>query len=328
MKEVLHNPAWKSYGRTVWTFITYLRLTKGLSFTAHGEAQTDEGIQEVTTQLEYIHRWTPIYKKSVLAKFYQLEDYFKEHPCNVTMITLTTYQDGKHSIEQKGEITTIPESFALLKEGWFKISKKLRKNHPRIEYAWIMEPHKTGYPHIHVAYFGKITKAEQKRLKENWQTWGIGSKEYGLDFNEKISDQSVKSIRNYLMKYMAKAFAPEENGFWTTAEIVFNALAWQNHWRLFGTTKKLTQVMKKHATEKTTTYNAVELIDQDGIRRTTWTRPGYQFLHEKADIDPDELPYKLRADIQNKTEESNTYAHFDHRNPVNGPPSCHDPTTL
>lgn len=279
MRELLQNPAWRPYRSVVFQFREYLRRTEQMRFIAHGERQGEGGTQEVTTELDYVHRWTPLYKKAVLAKFYQLETWIKDHPCDVTMITLTTYQDGKYSIEQKGELTTIPESFALLKKGWDNLRKKLRKTHPEVDYVWIMEPHKTGYPHIHVAYFGKISPHEQTRLKNLWQKWGIGDKDHGLDFNEKTSKESVKSIRNYLMKYMVKGFAPEKSDeFWTTAETVFNALTWKNHWRLFGTTKNLTQVMKKHdKMENDTFYFATEMHDQDGTRRLTWTRKGYTF---------------------------------------------------
>lgn len=274
--ELVANPIWRPHRDTVFKFRNYLVRTAGLKFTAHGEAQTSDGPQEVTTILDYVHRWTPNYKNMILAKFYQLENWLKENPGPVTMITLTTYQGGTHSIEEKGEIVTIPESFNLLKEGFFNLSRKLRKIYPDNNYAWIMEPHKTGYPHIHIAYFGTVKEADQLRLKNLWQLWGIGSREHGLDFKEKTSENSVKSIRNYLMKYMIKSFTPtDDNSFWTTGETVFNALAWKNSWRLFGTTKELTRVMKRHDTpsENITTYIKVELIDQDGKKRTTWTRP-------------------------------------------------------
>lgn len=94
----------------------------------------------------YVNRWTEIYRKRQLAKLYQLDGWWKENRTPVTMMTLTTYQDGKYSQSIKGKPVTIEESFELLKEGWNKLSKILRKYIKNLNYIWVVEPHTSGYP--------------------------------------------------------------------------------------------------------------------------------------------------------------------------------------
>jgi hypothetical protein len=64
---------------------------------------------DIKKRIEYIHRWTGIYRISVLAKFYQLENWLKENPAAVTMLTHATYQHGQYSATVKGDIVTIPQ---------------------------------------------------------------------------------------------------------------------------------------------------------------------------------------------------------------------------
>lgn len=253
----------------VFNFNQYLHRTAELGFIAHGERVGDCGYEEVTTRLEYIHRWTPKYKKWVLAKFYQLETHLKDHPCTVTMMTLTTYH-GFNSWGAASETSTatIPEAFDELKMGWGRLRQHLRG----FPHVWIMEPHKNGYPHIHVAILGHVTPARQDRIKKHWAKWGVGSYENGVQFSEKTGVESVKSIKNYLMKYMRKSFRDTDP--WTTGETVFNALAWKNHWRLWGSTKDLTQIMKQKPVNTGVTYYATEMTQLNGDNYLIWMRPG------------------------------------------------------
>lgn len=177
-----------------------------------------------------------------------MEAYLKEHPCDtITLLTLTTY----HAYDQYGRpsetsTTTIPESFELLKSGWKGIRDSL--NYRKLQFVWILEPHKTGYPHIHVCILGAVTSKDQQRIKNLWNKYGCGSVEHGAQFSEKSGTDSVKSIRNYLMKYMVKAW---RDSTWTTAQLVFNALVWDNDWRLWGSSKNLTVIMRKCEFEET-----------------------------------------------------------------------------
>lgn len=249
-REIVNNPIWKDHLRTVQDFHYYLSSTDDMTFRVSGVYDWLGAPLTVTHEIPYIHRWTPVYKASVLARFYQLEDHFKEHHTDtITMLTLTTYhavyQSGKPS---KNSTATIEEAFNVLKTAWLKLSADIRKG-IGIPYIWIMEPHKTGYPHIHVILFGKLRQGQQEKIKRLWSLkYGAGSYKHGAEFTEKTAEESIKSIRNYLMKYMVKAW---KDGKWTTAQLVFNALVWKNGWRLWGSTRDITEIMKRHAPEKT-----------------------------------------------------------------------------
>jgi hypothetical protein len=247
-REIIKNPLWRPHITIVQAFSCYLTSKKDMKFRVSGISQFEGDEFTVTRELPYIHRWTDLYKKSVLAKFYQLEAYIKEHPADViTLLTLTTY----HAYDQFGRpskisTTTIPESFGLLKNGWNGIRDSL--NYRKLQYVWILEPHKTGYPHIHVCILGKVIQKDQQKIINLWHKYGCGSLEHGAQFSEKKGNDSVKSIRNYLMKYMVKAWHDSE---WTTAQLVFNSLVWHNNWRLWGSSKNLTIIMRNRKIKET-----------------------------------------------------------------------------
>lgn len=133
----------------------------------------------------------------------------KDNPRVVSMLTLTTYQSGVHSIKVKGHIVTIPESFDILKTGWDKLSKVLRKHVPGLEYILAMEAHKSGYPHLHIFLLTPepIPEALQQKCMNLWEKkYKAGSSEHGIEFTFKTTDTPIQSIRNYLMKYVCKSF--------------------------------------------------------------------------------------------------------------------------
>ncbi len=119
-------------------------------------------------------------------------------------------------------------------------------------YFWIVEPHpKSGYPHIHAGFFTEFTDAEIDRLKNHWaQVVKAGDKKHGLDISLKTRHKSgeMASLRNYLMKYLAKTFhatIPD----WSPEELVFNAIAWKKGYRFFGCSRDLSQAMKRTVKE-------------------------------------------------------------------------------
>ena len=76
--------------------------------------------------MPYITRWSPSYKKKIIAKMYAVEEYCKHSnkASIVTLLTLTGYQDGNSSINTLGKINTREELFGDnqsktgLKGGW------------------------------------------------------------------------------------------------------------------------------------------------------------------------------------------------------------------
>ena len=116
-----------------------------------------------------------------------------------------------------------------MKDGWDKLSKILRKYVPDLTYIWVIEPHSSGYPHFHIILFAEIPESLQEKIKQLWsEKYKVGSKERGVDFSTRILDEDINSLRNYLMKYIAKGFVITNTKFsetfWTKEILVFNAL--------------------------------------------------------------------------------------------------------
>jgi hypothetical protein len=282
-KEIRNTPSLQPYIFDALAFLAYLRKTANIRFQVYGERQSRDSStpEDVTWNLPYIHRWTPIYRSGILAKFYQLEDWYKQNPSPITLLTLTTYHDtnkwgGKaHSID--GEGITIPESFCLLKNSWVYLRHAINYYLPVTPWCWIMEPHKSGFPHLHTVLFTDVKEDTQTAIKTLWsKNYKAGSFEHGADFEVSKPENSIASIRNYLMKYIAKTFISTGSKFgegdaWGAGEIVFNALTWKNGWRLFGTSRDLCTVMAYNkVTDDTIKWYATELLVPGDENRLVW----------------------------------------------------------
>jgi hypothetical protein len=73
-----------------------------------------------------------------------------------------------------------------------------------------------------------------------------GDFKHGLDFSFEKTHKTgdVSSLRNYLMKYLAKTFV-ETIPDWTPEELVFNAIALKEGYRFFGCSRDLSTAMKQ-----------------------------------------------------------------------------------
>jgi hypothetical protein len=277
--RVRENPALSRYFKVAFAFVSYLRATAECSFKLHGERYCDEDGETYVfeREMEWIHRWTETYRKAVQAKFYQLESWLKSNPCPVTMLSLTTYQDGLYSTKITGDIVSIPASFDLLKSSWKRLRMALRQYLPNCNYVWIMEPHKTGYPHLHVIIFGEVSEKAQQAIRRLWsKNYKAGSANHGVDFSVKSPEESIRSIKNYLLKYLGKTFTSTGSKFgtidtWGPGELVFNALVWKNKWRLFGASRDLCKIMA-HQKEKDENrkWFATEFVNADGQKNIVW----------------------------------------------------------
>lgn len=283
------TPPERRYATVIRDFNTYLASTAACKFKIHKTVWNDEQQtpDETNRTIEYIHRWTPIYRKAVMAKFYQLEKWYDTNPTPLTLMTLTTYQDGDYSVSMKGDVTTIEEGFEVLKKGWKWLAIWLYKHHPEIKNVWIMEPHQTGYPHMHVILFGTLPESSRIRIKDLWSNkYTAGSEEHGVDFRDLTE---IKSIKNYLIKYIAKTLKdgktntektkyPNVGEHWTRGERLFNAIMWRNHWRLWGASQSLSKIMAytPDDTDIMSVCDYTELIDEHGESHLTYQREGYE----------------------------------------------------
>jgi len=299
-KQIRKDPDLKPYIKDFFEFQDYLRRTAELKFIANGTSRDEEGFEyNVIRELEYPHRFTSTYQKGQIASFYQLEAWMKDNPRFVSMLTLTTYQSGKHSIEVKGHVVTIPEAFDIIKTGWDRLSKVLRKHVPGLNYVLAMEAHKSGYPHFHIFLLTPepIPEELQKRCADLWERkYKAGSAKHGIEFTFKKSNESMKSIRNYLMKYICKSFyaqiskfpdVDEENKM-TAGRHVFNALVWKHGWRLIQKSRELSRVMRYIKPPTPISYHAVEIsrpipgANKNCEKREfipTWVKEGVKFEH-------------------------------------------------
>jgi len=204
--------------------------------------------------MPYTTRWSPEYKRKMIAKMYAVEEYCKRSGKSVvTLLTLTGYQGGEASINAKGKITTREELFgdsqvkSGLKGGWRLLSNLIAKICPNLEYIWVMEPHKSGYPHMHVAVLGYIPKEMQERLTRLWsEKYHIGSAEHGIDFSVKNVNESIQSIRNYLMKYISKGIGADGSKTWSPEEWIYHAIAWKHHHRYIGMSRSISRYCTAH----------------------------------------------------------------------------------
>ena len=222
--------------KLVREFDGYLSSVSGsefLSFTSRG-----------FSVIPYKTRWSREYKRGMIAKMYGVEEYLKKSSRGgvVTLLTLTGYQGGDLSRGVKGHVVSRAELYEDMKRGWELLSGFIRKVSPGLEYVWVMEPHKSGYPHMHVALFGYVSKALQERLRRLWsEKYGVGSAEHGIDFSVKSVKESIQSVRNYLMKYITKGIGGEGKKKWTAEEWVYHAVAWKNHHRYIGMSRSISR---------------------------------------------------------------------------------------
>jgi hypothetical protein len=79
------------------------------------------------------------------------------------------------------------------------------------------------------------------------------------------------------------------DSIWTNAQLVFNSLVWDNDWRLWGSSKKLTLIMRKKKSE--------EIYDDPEKTQIEWQRTELQtsrfspfmttWKKERTDLQPE-----------------------------------------
>ena len=243
----------------VLSFVGYVNDTKDRTF--HIKGMNLAKGEETVNKIPYVHRWTEVYRRGLLAKLYQLEEHLGSDCSEVTMITLTVYQAG-----------FTPEQCLLkLMDNYKKLldvmRHKFNKGSP-VDYYYILEPHKTGYPHMHIMYMKMLTDDQKEWIKEKWSAkYGAGSFEHGVNFSEpKASEDggfaagSVARVRGYLMKYLAKGLFSDKQYRYTIGgrrvvfsmplyELLFNSLLKKHKVRLWNCSRNFSAIMKRPETE-------------------------------------------------------------------------------
>jgi hypothetical protein len=130
------------------------------------------------------------------------------------MFNLSTYQtsksrfnDGSFSRKILGRDLTVEVQFDLLKISRTKFLNVLRNRYPGINYVWVLELHETGNSYCHHVVFREFSDNEHHEIKRLWsEKYPTGSFDRGIEVTSKRSDESIRSIHNYLMEYMTKQF--------------------------------------------------------------------------------------------------------------------------
>lgn len=286
------------YGDIVRRFFHYLNGTEGASFTS--TAIDTRTVEFVDNEVQYVHRWTTPYRKGILAKLYQLEEWYEglADP-GFTMLSLTTYHDTEYSKKRISGGYTIPQAFRILNDSSIKIRHLLKEYARRDgngtpDYIWIVEPQlktDSGYPHRHWVLFEELTQERQEQIRRLWSEKYLAGEQ--LQFTVSTPGQKIKGLKNYLMKYLGKTFTSTGSKFdedvWSPGEVVFNAVAWHWHYRLFGASQDISKIMawKRAVHCPEIEYFTTQLkISGLGDPVRTWTKPGYEKLVKDLERDP------------------------------------------
>lgn len=222
--------------------------------------------------LDYENRWAPGRRKDLSRKLDRLEYWFElqaDRP--VTMITLTSYHEGE----------SIGGAWYKLNKSRTKLLKLIRKYFGDVDYFWVPEPHKSGYVHYHLAVFADVSnnkkdnkgKGIEDKFRDLWsRKYKTGNHTFGLEFSPKKDDKKIKSLKDYLSKYLRKGFLMDK---WTPALLIFNAHLWATGFRMYGASKRISQILKSENDKDSyvvwleTTINDVKTIEQpDGTKET------------------------------------------------------------
>lgn len=174
-------------------FIEFLKRSESVRLRLDGcDVSTNEW---KTCIMSGLHRWKTEYKKRIYAKLRQLNPWYEQNRTPLTMATFTTRQRG----------LSIPEQVDLLRLSFNKAKKLLNKYLGKFPYFWIVEPHKSGYAHIHMLIFKSIPRALRYKVASAWSgSYGAGGYKDSLKFSISKTQRSLGSAGAYVFKYIEK----------------------------------------------------------------------------------------------------------------------------
>ena len=178
-------------------FKKWLEQRELMTISIHGKNKATG--QNVTFTKSNMNRWTLAYFKKRLARLYKLREWFDNQQFNeVSMVTLTVPHNENVWGKRVNHGHNIWQAWENLKQGWNRIRdcSVLRDK----EFVIIYEPHKSGYPHIHLMVFGSFVDSEVRHLKELWSDMTGANIEDGVKISPGIG---VQYLIAYLIKYMS-----------------------------------------------------------------------------------------------------------------------------
>ena len=197
-------------------FLQYLDVTQKTLF----DVLTQDGFY----QIPYVHRWTKTYKNRILAKLYNFQNWYRQSPAATTMLTLTTRQ---RNISRSEQMELLLDSYTKLmkvirkihkkqnsvkvihyNEETFRRSTRAEYNGAPLHYIRIMEPHKTGYAHLHILLLMSFSKEEADHISYAWEHRYSAGNSHGVDLSQKSQHEMLNPVA-YLMKYMSKSLTSD-----------------------------------------------------------------------------------------------------------------------
>ena len=187
------------------------------------------GIDDILV-LPYQTRFKEAYVRKTMLKFKRICEKNRDKP--YVHLTLTCYRSFP-----------IPMAIHLLKEGWNKLRTYLVKRHGLLPYLAVLEPHKDGYPHLHVLVFTPKYLIKQAQLSALWQKYGVGKVVYLKRYwNWGRDSRGFYYLAKYVTKYskdvpfILKALNGETRDFKAEfiKEIVFFAWLWQGRQKTYS----------------------------------------------------------------------------------------------
>lgn|SRR5208337_2009853 len=245
--------------------LSWLRYIQGVKDRKMRVTMVDDALTPVHLEFEYPHRWRDTYRLMVLAKLYKLEDALKEVDQPYTLMSLTTYQAGDYSKKKMGGYS-IDESFQVLSNRGRDLMHQVKKRMaPSMEYLWTVEPHKfndSGYPHRHYILNRTFTVAEMNQVRHLWTgLYRAGSPEHGIDFSVRVTEGNLRSLRNYVMAYLAKSISLLQL---SPGEVVYHAIASHRHYRFFGASRGFSALMQRPVGVSPLKWLETQVIDEWG----------------------------------------------------------------
>lgn len=238
-------------------FRDYCRNKKNATLALRNKSTDDVEI------IPYNHRWTPGYRDQTYAKLKgaekELNRIFGSGPTPTTMLSLTAYQrDDDGRPRPPGEVLDD------LLEGWDKFRRVLDRATEgiRTEFIRVVEPHQSGYPHLHVAVFGVAQESLAEDVQRMWaEKYDVGSVEAHQDAVSVSRGRSaqLQDPAAYLMKYLGKTTVRPDGGSPAPSDRTdsdldaenaeafeaFSALLWVTGKRQYSASQALSEGMKR-----------------------------------------------------------------------------------
>ena len=130
----------------------------------------------------------------------------------------------------------------VLQRGLFVMqhgSKDSKQKYSHFEYLKVVEPHKSGFPHLHILIFGVPFLIAKEKIDEAWDRYGMGNKagvwiESVTRKGTRGSKKDVLKIVKYMTKYISKSF---RHPLWV-------AIMFLMHMKTFTASKGISAILK------------------------------------------------------------------------------------